>query len=373
MNETSHPERDALLMQISAYLDGELSGDDEARVLDALSRDPELLAAFEAMAAARMPVGALDDDRADDLTAAVLAATDGTVPATAAGAAHLASQAIDDELEEAKARRLDLLLAERPALAGEVLGLAASTEAVRVAARAVGELPESARALASAAERVHAAVAADERLGVLASGGLDGALDDAEGAELLAHLPHAALAVLELRGARQVGEALAAASQGAVFVAAARRAGEAALHVIAAEEARATATTAQAQPRPAQSTGMLARLRRALGGLSAPLAFAATAATLFFVLREPGSASSDLAAREAAKRALFDALAPQVIADTIDVASATGELPLLADNTAEVEAIDATSTTMVFATAQSNITVIWVAESDDTSDDAKGT
>ncbi|MCC7073488.1 MAG: hypothetical protein IT383_19415 [Deltaproteobacteria bacterium] len=365
MSETSHPDRDALLMQISAYLDGELSSEDEARVVDALGRDPELLAAFEAMAAARVPAASLDGERADDLSAAVLAATEGSVPATAGGAAHLASQAIDGELEEAKARRLDLLLVERPVLAGEVLGLAAASEAVRVAARAVGELPANARELAACTERVVAAVAARERMGALASAGLDGQLVEHEAAELAAGLPGAADLVLEMCAARQVGEALAAASQSAAFVAAARRAGEAALHVIAADEARA-AVAQRAPAQPAARPGLMARLRGAFGGLSAPLAFAATAATLFFVLREPGSASSDLAARETAKRALFDALAPQVMADALDVASAGRELPLLADNGADVEAIDATGTTMVFSTTQSNITVIWVAESDDT-------
>jgi hypothetical protein len=39
--------------------------------------------------------------------------------------------------------------------------------------------------------------------------------------------------------------------------------------------------------------------------------------------------------------------------------------PLLSDNSADVEAIDATGTTMVFQTAESNITVIWLAGLDD--------
>lgn len=371
MTDHSQPDRDALLMLISAYLDGELSAADELRVQDALGRDGELLAAFEAMSAARLPGAVLAAEDAEALTASVLAATGGAVPATGAGAAQLASLAVDGALDDAGARRLDLLLQERPSLAGGVLSLVASSEAVQVAARAAGELPTSERALQENAARVGEAVAAAERLGALASGALDGALSAAEDAELAGALPLASDAVLGLHAARHAGEALASATAAAPFAAAAKKAGEAALHVIAVEarQAAARAPAAPASTSPATRVpgstarpGLLARLRQALGGLSAPLAFAATAATLFFVLREPGSASSDLAAREASKKALFDLLAPQVIADSLDLASAAGELPLLADNAADVEAIDATSTTMVFATEQSNITVIWVAD-----------
>ncbi|MBI1946337.1 MAG: hypothetical protein HYS27_11600 [Deltaproteobacteria bacterium] len=368
MSQPSHPDRDALLMKISAYLDGELSAEDERLVLDALSRDAELLSAFEAMSAARLPGATLGADDAETLTASVLAATGHAAPATAGGAAQLASLAMDDALDEAGMRRLELVLHERPALAGGVLGLLAAAEAVQVAGRAAAELPASAVALRERSQHVIDAVAADERLGTLVSGAFDGELTTTENTELTAGLARAADAVASLRAARFAGEALAAASHSAPFLVAASKAGEAALHVVAAEQARAAAGGPAAlheTARPEARPGLLARLRHALGGLSAPLAFAATAATIFFVLREPGSASSDLAAREAAKKALFDALAPAVIADSLDLASAAGELPLLADNAADVEAIDATSTTMVFATEQSNITVIWVADLDD--------
>src|SRR5438309_10437290 len=89
---------DELLLKLSALLDGELSADDEASVFDAMSQDPALLAAFEAMAAARLPGAltnalsdSLTDGEADDLVAAVMAeAAPADVPDSTAGALALA-------------------------------------------------------------------------------------------------------------------------------------------------------------------------------------------------------------------------------------------------------------------------------------------
>ena len=50
-----------------------------------------------------------------------------------------------------------------------------------------------------------------------------------------------------------------------------------------------------------------------------------------------------------------------------------GNLPVIADNGADVETLDAAGTTMVFQTAESNITVIWVAGLDDDSAEEQGT
>ena len=108
---------------------------------------------------------------------------------------------------------------------------------------------------------------------------------------------------------------------------------------------------------------LFARLWRAFAPARVPLAFAAAAAAFFFVVGGPapvehptdGVATRDELVRE---------LAPQVLAE----GPAPGDLPLLADNSADVEAIDATNTTVVFSTDSSNITVIWVA-----SDDEQGT
>src|SRR5689334_15651689 len=118
-------DRDELLMKLSALLDGELSADDEAAVFDAMSQEPALLAAFEAMAAARIPSEAfsqegatLSFDEADDLVAAVMAETSpAEVPDSAAGALALAHRFVDDDLDGAGRSHLFSLLDEKPALA----------------------------------------------------------------------------------------------------------------------------------------------------------------------------------------------------------------------------------------------------------------
>ena len=71
------------------------------------------------------------------------------------------------------------------------------------------------------------------------------------------------------------------------------------------------------------------------------------------------------------QRALYDALEPIVLAH--NNVGAEQDLPVIADNTADVEAIDATGTTMVFETAASNITVIWVAGLDEDERGEQGT
>ena len=64
------------------------------------------------------------------------------------------------------------------------------------------------------------------------------------------------------------------------------------------------------------------------------------------------------------QQALRDALEPVILSHNPVVTNAEVQ-PLLSDNSADVEAIDATGTTMVFQTAESNITVIWLAGLDD--------
>lgn len=239
MAPQSSPDRDTLLMMLSAFLDGELSAAEEARVQEALEQDPELLLAFEAQSRARLPGATLGGDDAAALTASILAATGAALPANAAGVQQAVSLAMDGALDEARARQLELTLAERPALAPVAEGLLSAAEAVQVATRAVGEGAAAKRALHSVPEQVERAVAAAERAGTLLSGALDGALHDDESAELAAALPGAAEQLLPLAAARHAGEALAAAAASPVFQKAAQRAGEAALHVLAAEAARA--------------------------------------------------------------------------------------------------------------------------------------
>lgn len=366
------PERDALLMMLSAYLDGELSAADEARVMDALSQDEELLQAFEAMSAARVSSEALGlrPDEAQALTAAVVAATaPSETPATVDGALQLAQLALDGEgdHEQLQAARLDALLLEKPAFAPAVAGFVASAEAAHVAVSAVADVPAVRAGLRAVPDHVDAQVAARERLGLLASAALDDALLAPEAGELdalLAARASDADTVVALAASLHVGEALTSAAASPAFTRLAARAGAAALQVLDAEEAQRQAAAARPKPAPeAAAPSLLASLWAFLKGAGAPLGLAGAAAALFLLV-QTGPASDkrdDQVASAQARKALFDALAKNVLDDT----APAGDLPLLADNSADVEAIDATSSTVVFSTESSNITVIWVADAGD--------
>lgn len=358
------PDHETLLMMLSAHLDGELSPDDEAVVLEALSEDEQLLEAFEAMSAARLDtLGGmrLSDAEAQGLTAAVLAeAAPHEVPEATAGVERLAQLALDDALPPGGAERLEQLLAANGgAWAMDVAGLAASVEATRVASAAVAAVPQMAARLQDVAERVDAHRAATERLGLLASGAADDALTASESAELHGLLSSSADPdeVPAIAGARHAGEALRAAAVSPAFAGLAARAGTAALHVLEAEAAQKTAParTLQEGRRPS----WLARFFEVLAVARAPLALAGAAAAVFFLVQSPRGAESGTGANnEDAQRELYATLAQRMLAD---VPAEPVDLPLLADNRADVEAIDGTSTTVVFSTESSGITVIWLA------------
>lgn len=372
------PDRDTLLMMLSAYLDGELPASDEALVLDALSQDPELLVAFEAMTAAmtealRLPE--LSRAEADDVTAGVLAATHPSeVPETVAGALELASLSIDDCLDDRGTARLQLLLesTQEPALAPAIAGFVASVDAVRATTRAPGTAPSVLASLRHVADHVDAIVSADladlaarERAFVLASGALDDELAPAEWAELQAAYAVDRGDLVDVAGFAHLGEGLRAASSSPAFLPYAQRAGAAALQALAAV-ALQSATASSGAPAKAAGTRAVvvteplwARVWRAVSSARTPLGFAMAAGALFFVLSGPAPvvAVANAPDRDAGRRALMTALAAT---PALTDAPVTGDLPLLADNSADVEALDATDTTVVFSTEGSNITVIWV-------------
>jgi anti-sigma factor RsiW len=355
---------DALLLKLSALLDGELSADDEAEVFDAMSQDPALLAAFESLASMRAGFAEHADlagDEARALTAAVLAATTPGAIDDTSGATALASRAVDDDLDGAAHAHLCALLDEKPALAAPVAGFVASVDAVKAAARAVSSIESVASALRTVPDHVDAVVAARERAFVLASADLDAALTPTEAAELSAALPGLAEEIAPFASFGYAAEALRVASSSASFASAAAKAGAAALHVIDAEQAIARAqSSAPAAPSVEERAPLLARLWRAFAPARAPLAFGVAAAAVFFVVSGPAPQQPPAPDRMAARDAIVNALAPSVLADAAPAKPPAGDLPLLADNTADVEALDATSSTMVFSTEQSNITVIWV-------------
>ena len=351
MNSAAPQDRDALLMMLSAYLDGELTASEEQTVLDALSQNPDLIEAFEAMSAARLVGSDLSRSEADELTAGILAATAPAEMADSAeGALALASMAADDALDAAATARLDQLL---PRVPDAVHGFVASLEATQQTLRAVSSIPLVAESLRSVPDHVDAQVAAAERVGALCSAALDDALTPAELAELGdrvdEHVAYASFA----------GEALRVASSSPAFARLGAKAGAAALHAIDAE-ARQAAVVVPAQP--VERVSIFASFTAFFSAARAPLAFAGAAAALFFVLKTEGNlGDGGIAKSDAAAQELLNAASKVVLAE----APVTGDLPLLADNSADVEAIDTTGTTVVFSTESSNITVIWVAAEDD--------
>jgi hypothetical protein len=361
------------------------------------------------------PGSALGADAAA-LTAAILAQT---VPG-AATARDLEATALfamvagdgealpgDASPQTSAARLTDSLLA---GLADDdVPLLLGASEAAAVATAAAAARVD----LAAMPDRVAAAAGQSERAWALATGAVDGALDAAEVDEFLGlcaaegnstgmgesldgasgHIALSALNDVEAAApaVAAFAEALRVARDSAAFGRHAARAGDAALAAIATLEANAARGTASAAAasHPAHGRAAVAppapslwqRLGSLLGGLSAnslvPAGAAAAAVAVFLALSGPDAGSgsdgasgdgrvadaSTLAARkDEVVRFLIDALTPVALDD--NAAAPTAELAVIADNSADVEAIDAASTTLVFATASSNITVIWVSDTD---------
>lgn len=379
---------------LSAFLDGELSRDEEAALLDKLSQRPDLQDALDDLAAQ-----IADTHRAfagepssipgmgDLISARVMAELDpGALPADLEAAETLASLAKDGATTAAQDRRLEQLL-QTPALADAAASFVAAADVARAAVNVDNDVV--ARGLATLPEHVLARVERTERGWALATAAADGALSDAEVNEL-AGLCGAdedvfvALSV-ELQRAplnRFTGEALRAAAESPAFLQYAEKAGAAALQAISAVQAQeqqqaqkalASTTTTTKEAAPAASS-FFDRARALFGSGLAPL-FAASAALVLFVVvgkTDPQTTQHpDASAFAALQQAFVDAAAPIVLADNRAVPN--GELAVLVDNTADVEAIDATSTTMVFSTAESNITIIWVDGLDADSNQEQGT
>jgi hypothetical protein len=106
-----------------------------------------------------------------------------------------------------------------------------------------------------------------------------------------------------------------------------------------------------------------------------PLAAAGAVAAAFFVVgtgEKQVATPTDGGHLAEVQSSLMAALEPVILATGLQP-DGGAELPVIEDNTADVEAIDATGTTMVFETAASNITVIWVAGLDDEEPGEQGT
>ncbi len=374
------PDTEALL---SAFLDGELSAAEEQDVIRLLEQHPELQDTLDDLAQGiALTQRALTAENLDgDIHSAVLAQLDAHhIPADDDGAFTLANLVHDGEANSAQLSRLvDFSSAnDNAAMIGNTL---AAAEAVAAGAVAPGESKQAAATLSRMPDAVLARVERTERGYALALGMADGELSDAEANELCG-LVGADVDLLDTLDASVVahphtaaiGEALTAFTGSSVVHRLASRAGDAALQAIAATKHAQTAHEKPAQQ--VQRVSVWASLRAIFSQGFVPLGAASAAAVMFFAIGNsqvttgPAGPGTGVAHVDVGG-ALFQVLEPVVLANntTLD----TPALPIIGDNDADVEAIDATGTTMVFQTAASNITVIWLAGLDDDEGGEQGT
>jgi hypothetical protein len=396
----SHLQDPTTVALLSAFLDGELGATEERSLVTRLEQDPALQDALDAlaeqMAMTHSVIATLSNDLVGeldgDLLGAVLAGLPAdAVAATPEGAAVLAQLVADGESSAAHDDRLEALLggADRDATDAGVNATVDVLTCIAVA-RAATNAPASvvSAALARLPEQVLAHVERSERGYALAAAAADGALNDGETTELLnlvaddvdlfGLLRSAVDDRIAVAGAdRAIAEALAAVPLSPSLARLAERAGAAALQVIAADAARAAATTTSPTTEAttsmaveaAQAMSLWSRLRLTLSRGLVPLAAASAAAIAFVVVSSltpdaAGPVAGPVNQLAEVQQALRDALEPVILSHNRVVTDAEVQ-PLLSDNSADVEAIDATGTTMVFQTAESNITVIWLAGLDD--------
>jgi len=373
------------LALLSAFLDGELGAAEERDLLRRLEQEPALQDALDALASQLAATHrVIHGDEADgDILGGVLAGLPADAVDGPEGAAVLSFLVADGEGDADQTTRLDALCdAEADAITDSLSFVDAT--------RAVGAAPGEAVAtrLQRLPDLIGARIAATEQAFALSAAAADGALDDADERELLAligsdaglldTLQDAVAARVDAAGAdRSIGEALAAFSASPQVARLAERAGAAALQAIAAEQenARRAARPTVVTTTTTTTVSMWARVRQVFSQGFVPLAAAGAAAAAFFVIGtgEPQVATPDGGGHLAeVQRSLMAALEPVILATGLQ-ATDGAELPVIDDNTADVEAIDATGTTMVFETAASNITVIWVAGLDDEEPGEQGT
>ncbi len=379
------------LALLSAFLDGELDAAEERDLLRRLDQDPSLQDALdelaEQMAITQRGIAALSGALDGDILSAVLAGLPDDAVSGPEGAAVLSALVADGEASVGQAARLDGLLGD------DAVAFAVSESlAAKDAAHAVVNAPADVEAprLARLPELIGARVERTERGFALSAAAADGALSASEESELLGLVSAdadlvdvvaaAVAARVDGRGVdRAIGEALAAFAESPAVVALAARAGDAAMQVIHADVAQAadaatraarSATTSTTSTTTTTTVSLWSRLVSWARQGMVPLAAASAAAVAFVVIgnNTPDTAGPDPGSQLAEfRRGLFEALEPIALSHNTMLADASA-LPVLDDNAADVQAIDATGTTMVFQTAESNITVIWLAGLDDAAD-----
>ena len=368
----SKPDRDTLLLWMSAHLDGELAETEQEILFQSMESDPELLVEFEelanfasipetAAAFAHPPTasGYGPGDQVDfqsALTDSVMFAVEpSAVSDTANGAAHLACLYIDGQLDRANSQ-LEQTMKRSDAAASAVFALATTSEAVSVTLDSTAETAFVKDAVAGLARQVELGIAQDERAAILFSGALDGELNTKEQDEL-ATLQAASAGPFSLEVAASdfvhASEAAGAVLRASAEDPMAKRAGEAALKAIAAYEANARASEKAAPKAPAVSFGE--RLR---GWFKPAIPLVAGAAAVFaFMVLPQGEAPVEPVDKPVVID--FAKLLPEVDPTDANI----DNLELLDDNTAEVQAIDSGSqVAAVFSTEAHGVTVIWVPE-----------
>jgi hypothetical protein len=382
------------LVSLSALLDGELDLAHEQALLARLEREPALQEALAELAELQQITHRVIGPRLEesDVLEAVLAALPAEATSGAAGAAALASLVADHEATPAQAARLEALA--RGGDAAAVIESLATIEATRTIAARPGAACSP--ALARVGEEIASSVAQLERGRALAAAAADGALDEDEVAELSALVRHddalvstlsaAVSARLDVAGAdRAIGEALQAFAAAPSVVRLAERAGSAAVQALAASDRAASDRAASDRAAAPSSTNTKtsstvvavswwSAVRQALIAGALPVAGAAAAALAFVIIGGDAAridSETRLARLHEAQSALMAVLEP--VALTGGMVSESTSLPVLKDNAADVQAIDAAGTTMVFETEASHITVIWVAGLDDDTAGEQGT
>ena len=360
------PDRETLLIWMSAFLDGELPSEDEAILLQAMEADPELLAIFDNLSAAYEPATnartGLSEADAHDLTHNILLAVAPAAlpdPSPELGKtddAHVlqwASVAADNALDERSAKLL-AQACEAPQTAQKIVAFVENQEKVGAFLSQWPERSEMKEMLAPMEARVADGIRMAEERQMAWSAAIDGesAADDSLS---ISSESEAQEALAFARSSEAIGTAL----RHAIDDPAAQRAGAAALQVIAAHAAQAAdeksaqqATEASASAQPA-SSGL--GWRRFF-----PIAGFASAALALTIWASNTSPSATVAQTEEPKVALVE--------------EPTEAWEPLSDNTAQVESLDSGShVAAVFATDASQITVIWVAEPEDEPQTETGT
>lgn len=356
MTRAGLPDRETLLVWMSAFLDGELPPEDEAILLQAMEQDPELVELFEKISEAFHPAmsGALDAEEARELTENVLLAV---APAgLSLGQArpeephsqdHIlmwASLDGDDALDEEGARQLRSACAQA-SIAKAVTDFVESSESV---GHFLAEWPKQAdvqESLRPLSAQVAAHVQATEARQMACSAALDGE-EAAAGSWDSASDEEASTALLFLQQSEVIGEFL----REPISDPAAQRAGAAALQVIAAQAAQA----ADAE-----------RISQAKAAAAAPASRPKVGWWRFIPVTGLAMAAVGWVVWSAASPSgpgRVTAMEPSLVA----ASEPPSAWEPLQDNTAEVRSLDSGShVAAVFATDASKITVIWVAEPED--------